>query len=112
MFCYTEVVNVPQPISTRNLRYTKSLCLVPFSENCADSKANDSALIFKRTTYGDCNKPNYRFVLESDGTLRHKCSGKIVCPDSRNYLSLKTHCDDGKFERLSVKTNVLTCFFI
>lgn len=99
-----DVINVPQPISTPGLYYTSSLCFVPKSIDCDDSKANDSALIFKREQFGDCNKPNYLFVLENDGTLRHQCSGKIVCPDSSNYLSLKKECpnDRGKYQRLAV----------
>ena len=109
---YADVINVPQPISTRGLYYTASLCLVPDSVDCADSTANDSALIFKRERYGDCNKPNYLFVLEKDGTLRHQCSRKIVCPDSNNYLSLKKECTDGKYERLAVSSNILHFFIL
>ncbi len=58
----------------------------------------------KKQTYGDCNKPNLLFKLEKDGTLRHHCSGKIVCPDSTDYLFLKTSCPDGngQYERLAV----------
>jgi len=98
-----DVVHVPQPISTRGLYYTSSVCFVPDSVDCDDSKANDSALIFKRERYGDCNKPNNLFTLQNDGTLRHNCSGKIVCPDSKNYLSLKSTCPDnkGKYKRLA-----------
>ena len=98
------MVHVPQPISTRGLYYTSSVCFVPDSVDCDDSKANDSALIFKRERYGDCNKPNNLFTLQNDGTLRHNCSGKIVCPDSKNYLSLKSTCPDnkGKYKRLAV----------
>ena len=99
------MVHVAQPISTRNLYYTSSVCFVPDSVDCADSTANDSALIFKRERYGDCNKKNYLFILENDGTLRHQCSGKVVCPDSKNYLSLKSKCPDdkGKYKRLAVR---------
>ena len=45
------------------------------------------------------------FVLENDGTLRHHCSGKVVCPQpSGGYVPLKKGCpnDQGKFERLAV----------
>ena len=113
-FYYTDIVHVAQPISTRNLYYTSSLCFIPDSVDCADSRANDSKLIFKRESYGDCNKPNYLFILENDGTLRHQCSGKVVCPDSSNYLSLKSQCPDdkGKYNRLAVKKPCLiTQFF-
>ena len=100
----TDVIHVPQPISTRKLTYTNSLCLVPDSSSCADSKTRDSPLVFKREQFGDCNKPNYLFTLENDGTLRHNCSGKVVCPGSGNYLSLRNTCPDdkGKYKRLSV----------
>ena len=78
--------------------------MAPDSASCAESRVNDSKLVFKRQTYGDCNKKNLLFVLESDGTLRHNCSGKIVCPASSGNLVLKDKCpnDEGKYERLAV----------
>ncbi|XP_065054894.1 uncharacterized protein LOC135683537 isoform X1 [Rhopilema esculentum] len=95
--------DMPQPISTRDLYYTNAVCVAPDSASCAESRVNDSKLVFKRETYRDCNKPNFLFVLESDGTLRHNCSGKIVCPASSGNLVLKKECpnDEGKYERLA-----------
>ncbi len=77
---------------------------MPDAANCSESSSKDPNLIMKKQTYGDCNKPNLLFRLEKDGTLRHNCSGKIVCPDSTDYLFLKKNCPDGKgkYERLAV----------
>ncbi len=92
------------PISTRDLYWISSLCLMPDAANCSESSSKDPNLVMKRQPHGDCNIPNLLFRLEKDGTLRHNCSGKIVCPDSTDFLFLKKNCADGKgqYERLGV----------
>lgn len=104
-FPLTDVVNVPQPISTPGLYYTNALCFVPNTATCAESQTSDPSLIYKSFKQTDCNHPNNLFVLEKNGDLKHHCSGKIVCADSKNYFSLKTTCPNnrGKFERLAVR---------
>eukprot|EP00794_Sanderia_malayensis_P020639 gene20639-22674_t len=103
--CTANEVNRAEltPISTPDLYYTSALCFKPASANCSESMSTDPKLIFKKQRYGDCNKPNMLYRLENDGTLRHNCSGKIVCPDSSDNLYLKKECPNGRgqYERLA-----------
>ena len=98
---FLALAAVPTPISTSDLYYTSSVCLAPDIQSCSDKK--DAPLKFIKTQYQDCNHPHMKFVMEADGTLKHHCTGKYVCPDN-NQLFMKSSCntEDAKFERLGV----------
>ena len=53
-----------------------------------------------------CDQPFMQFTLSGDGTLKHHCSGKMVCPrkpaqGKRCELMISSKCQpqDAKFER-------------
>lgn len=53
-----------------------------------------------------CDQPFMQFTLSADGTLKHHCSGKMVCPrkpaqGKRCELMISSKCQpqDAKFER-------------
>ena len=103
---YTLLLSVhptaPTPLKSYQL---DDLCLTPSSMTC--SPFDNEIIIYAR---GDkCDGKHFQFTLESNGVLRHNCSGKMVCPaGSGNGASLvvSSSCltNDSKFERTQGKT--------
>ncbi|XP_074614387.1 uncharacterized protein LOC141874129 [Acropora palmata] len=87
----------PTPLKSYLLNY---LCLTPSSKTCSPNDTEN--IIYAR---GDkCDGKHFQFTLESNGVLRHSCSGKMVCPTgSGNGASLvvSSSCltSNSKFER-------------
>ena len=92
----------PTPLKSYLLNY---LCLTPSSKTCSPNDTEN--IIYAR---GDkCDGKHFQFTLESNGVLRHSCSGKMVCPTgSGNGASLvvSSSCltSNSKFERTQGKT--------
>ena len=103
---YTLLLSVhptaPTPLKSYELN---NLCLTPSSKTCSPN--DNENIIYAR---GDkCDGQHFQFTLESDGVLRHSCSGKMVCPTgSGNGASLvvSSSCltSNSKFERTQGKS--------
>lgn len=103
---YTLLLSVhptaPTPLKSYKL---DDLCLTPSSKTCSPNDSEN--IIYAR---GDnCDGKHFQFTLESNGVLRHSCSGKMVCPTgSGNGASLvvSSSCltNNSKFERTQGKT--------
>ena len=103
---YTLLLSVhptaPTPLKSYELN---DLCLTPSSKTCSPN--DNENIIYAR---GDkCDGKHFQFTLESNGVLRHSCSGKMVCPTgSGNGASLvvSSSCltSNSKFERTQGKT--------
>ena len=103
---YTLLLSVhptaPTPLKSYELNH---LCLTPSSKTCSPN--DNENIIYAR---GDkCDGKHFQFTLESNGVLRHSCSGKMVCPTGSGYgasLVVSSSCltNDSKFERTQGKT--------
>ena len=91
----------PTPLKSYQIN---DLCLTPSSKTC--SPIDNENIIYAR---GDkCDGKHFQFTLESNGVLRHSCSGKMVCPTGSRYgasLVVSSSCltNDSKFERTQGK---------
>ncbi|EDO32333.1 predicted protein [Nematostella vectensis] len=52
-------------------------CVQPTSGDC--SPGEGSHLILRKAD-SSCSAPYMNFVIDSDGVIHHKCSGKVICP--------------------------------
>ena len=79
------------------------MCITPDIENC-DNVPDGTKLIYKSMPNYDCDHERMLYVYESDGTLKHHCSGKKICADTNGLLMVSSQCSDqgAKFERTQV----------
>ncbi|KAJ7386462.1 hypothetical protein OS493_008591 [Desmophyllum pertusum] len=71
-------------------------CIAPNNAGC--SPPDGTYLIFTKKRGLGCNATDLIFVLDWDGVIHHKCSKKVICPESNNptygkKLMLKDKCD-------------------
>lgn len=78
------------------------MCIKPQRGKC---QPPDGAILVLTKTK-PCDQPFMQFTLSADGTLKHHCSGKMVCPrkpaqGKRCELMISSKCQpqDAKFER-------------
>ena len=90
----------PTPIKSYNL----DLCLTSSNKTCWPS--DNEHLIWAR---GDkCAESHFQFTLEANGVLRHKCSGRMVCPQgsgngAKIVVSSSCNANNSKFYRTTGK---------
>ncbi|XP_032229700.2 uncharacterized protein LOC5505409 [Nematostella vectensis] len=71
-------------------------CIQPRSGDCSPAEGSD--LIFHKADV-NCSATYMNFVIDSDGIIHHKCSGKVICPDGNwpgtgHKLTLKDSCPE------------------
>lgn len=86
----------PTPVKSYNL----DLCLTPSNKTCWPS--DNEHLIWARSD--KCAESHFQFTLEANGVLRHKCSGKMVCPQgsgngAKIVVSSSCNANNSKFYR-------------
>ena len=105
--CSSALISKVNPSApTPLMSYGLDLCLTPSNKTC--SPGDNDPLIYIRG--GLCRESHLQFTLGSDGVLRHKCSGKMVCPENgvthngaKIVLSSTCTIENSKFERTSGK---------
>lgn len=91
-----------QPSAPTPLLQASGMCIKPQRGNCQPPDGTILVLTQKKP----CDQPFMQFSLSADGTLKHHCSGKMVCPrkpaqGKRCELMISSKCQpqDAKFER-------------
>ena len=86
----------PTPLKS----YGLNLCLTPRNKTCTPPE--EDSLVY---VAGDkCSENHLQFSLDSNGVLRHNCSGKMICPQSYSngakiVVSSSCAVENSKFER-------------
>lgn len=91
------------------------MCIKPQRGKC--QPPDGTILVLTKTK--PCDQPFMQFSLSADGTLKHHCSGKMVCPrkpaqGKRCELMISSKCQpqDGKFERTAGMISKLAFSFL
>lgn len=91
-----------QPSAPTPLLQASGMCIKPQRGKC--QPPDGTILVLTKTK--PCDQPFMQFTLSADGTLKHHCSGKMVCPrkpaqGKRCELMISSKCQpqDAKFER-------------
>lgn len=113
-FAFTHVWYIrltAQPSAPTPLLQASGMCIKPQRGNCRPP--DGTILVLTQTK--PCNQPFMQFTLSADGTLKHHCSGKMVCPrkparGKRCELMISSKCQpqDAKFERTAGMICILT----
>ena len=91
------------------------MCIKPQRGKC--QPPDGTILVLTQTK--PCDQPFMQFTLSADGTLKHHCSGKMVCPrkpaqGKRCELMISSKCQpqDAKFERTAGMISKLDRSFV
>ena len=91
------------------------MCIKPQRGKC--QPPDGTILVLTKTK--PCDQPFMQFTLSADGTLKHHCSGKMVCPrkpaqGKRCELMISSKCQpqDAKFERTAGMISKLARTFV
>ena len=97
---------VAQPSAPTPLLQASGMCIKPQRGNC---RPRDGTILVLTQTK-PCDQPFMQFALSADGSLKHHCSGKLVCPrkpaqGKRCELMISSKCQPqtSKFERTAGK---------
>ena len=96
-----------QPSAPTPLLQASGMCIKPQRGNC---RPQDGTILVL-TQRKPCDQPFMQFSLSADGTLKHHCSGRPVCPrkpargkNCELMISSKCQPQDSKFERTAGKS--------
>ena len=102
IYCLLCLCTKAQPAAPTPLLHASGLCIKPQRGNCNPPDGTVLVLAKVKT----CDQPFMQFALKADGTLKHECSGKMVCPGSppsgkgcELVISSKCQPQNAKFER-------------
>ncbi|XP_020901775.1 uncharacterized protein LOC110240310 [Exaiptasia diaphana] len=56
-------------------------CVQPKSGDCNPIESTGGHALILKSADKDCSAEYMKFILDSEGIIHHKCSGKIVCPE-------------------------------